>query len=754
MATIEELSAALVKADAAGDAAGAKVLADHIRSMSAAPAQGPKPADSPSTFDSIKQGAVNAAAGLVRGAGSIGSTIVAPYDIAKDALAGKGLSLESNRQRRADIDAGLQSMGAEPDSMLYKGGKLAGEIAGTAGVGGVLANGARAVGAAPAVVNALATGGMRAGTTPGAMNMLTRAAGGAATGGVSAGLVDPSQAGAGAVIGGILPPVVAAAGGAGRFAKSALYDPVFSGNKIAAQSILRSVGADNAQQVAADLLRKAQTSGVSYSAGEASLNPSIAAIEDTLIAKNPGGSLAKLRQSNRNALSGSLISLAQDDAAKLAAEEARHAATSQLRSDALYNANLAGEKLPQYTNALEAKRNSLVSALQDAGKLFSYQGQQAAMLNRKLNSKTRGWVSQKTVDALEKNVLDGREGATLAATVRNQRKAEGDFIARQAQSLAEHGNMPLISDDVLGHIDSTLSKPGLRSSDVVKGALGEIKDKIASLTDKNGVINADDLYTIRKEAGNTITKYAKDSQNWDKRLTSGILDSVQSAIDDAIDKSSGGMWKGYIQKYAEMSKPIDQMKIGRHLADKLIPATSGDAPASLNAATLAREMRNPDQAARLATGFPNAKIENILTPDQMKMVFGVNADASRIAEAGKLGSGPGSATFRRLSTDNFIGQHIAENAPVINRLAELANSTPGINYLTKGGAAVGNMIGKGLNSRIALRLDEMLANDPRGTSNALLKLMNSPSSTSNLKNPVISKLLTSATVQTGSRSGQ
>lgn len=50
MATIEELSAALVKADAAGDTVGAKVLADHIRSMgSSAPAVGATSADIPGT---------------------------------------------------------------------------------------------------------------------------------------------------------------------------------------------------------------------------------------------------------------------------------------------------------------------------------------------------------------------------------------------------------------------------------------------------------------------------------------------------------------------------------------------------------------------------------------------------------------------------------------------------------------------------------------------------------------------------------
>lgn len=160
----------------------------------------------------VRQGLGNLAAGAVRGAGSIGSTLLAPYDIAKDALAGKGLSLESNRQRRADIDYGLEAMGADPSSMLYKGGKIAGEIAGTAGVPGVLAKGAQAVGATPAIVNALRGGGA-VGSLP------ARVASGAASGAVQAGMVDPEQAGMGAAVGGAIPAVTAALRGAGTLGR-------------------------------------------------------------------------------------------------------------------------------------------------------------------------------------------------------------------------------------------------------------------------------------------------------------------------------------------------------------------------------------------------------------------------------------------------------------------------------------------------------------------------------------------------------
>lgn len=164
----------------------------------------------PSLMDQAKQEAGNAAAGLVRGAGSIGATILAPFDAAARAV-GVQNDWIGRTDRRQAMDAGLQSMGADPQSIAYKGGKIAGEIAGTAGVAGALAKGVQALGAAPTVVRALATGGMSGGGT-----LATRAGAGAVTGAATAGLANPEDAKTGAVFGAALPVVVKGMGVAGE----------------------------------------------------------------------------------------------------------------------------------------------------------------------------------------------------------------------------------------------------------------------------------------------------------------------------------------------------------------------------------------------------------------------------------------------------------------------------------------------------------------------------------------------------------
>jgi hypothetical protein len=170
----------------------------------------------------IKQGAGNLAAGAIRGAGSIGATLLAPYDAVKGVVTGE---LDLNDKRRQGMDSALQGMGAQPESLMFQGGKLGGEIAGTAGAGGLLANGLRATGvAAPKVLTALESGGFRTtapsfvGPQPAATlasragDMALRTAAGGAVGGASAALVDPSQAGTGAMVGAAMPGAIKTAG--------------------------------------------------------------------------------------------------------------------------------------------------------------------------------------------------------------------------------------------------------------------------------------------------------------------------------------------------------------------------------------------------------------------------------------------------------------------------------------------------------------------------------------------------------------
>lgn len=163
--------------------------------------------------------------GALRGAGSIGATLMAPIDAAARAL-GVQNDYIGRTDRREAMTGALQGMGADPDSLAFGAGKIGAEIAGTAGMGGALAKGASAVPtiakSAPAIVDALRTGGMSVGGATGVPAALARAAGGAAVGGASAGMVNPESAGVGAMVGGAMPLAAHGAGMVGKALGKAL----------------------------------------------------------------------------------------------------------------------------------------------------------------------------------------------------------------------------------------------------------------------------------------------------------------------------------------------------------------------------------------------------------------------------------------------------------------------------------------------------------------------------------------------------
>ena len=161
-------------------------------------------------------GAGDLLAGAVRGAGSIGATLLSPLDAlvratgADNGWFGPSGSILGNTDRRGDMNYSLGELGADTNSYAFGAGKLGGEVAGTLGAGGVLGTAAKAVGAAPRVVQALTTSGMSAGGgLPLASSLALRSGAGAVTGAASAALVDPKSAGNGAWVGAALPHALA-----------------------------------------------------------------------------------------------------------------------------------------------------------------------------------------------------------------------------------------------------------------------------------------------------------------------------------------------------------------------------------------------------------------------------------------------------------------------------------------------------------------------------------------------------------------
>ncbi len=136
--------------------------------------------------------------------------------------------------------------------------------------------------------------------------------------------------------------------------------------------------------------------------------------------------------------------------------------------------------------------------------------------------------------------------------------------------------------------------------------------------------------------------------------------------------------------YAQASKPINQMQIGRELLNRLEPALADyGALGRETGARYAQALRNADQTARVATKFKGAGMADVMTPQQMQTLNAVGADLARKANAQDIGRGVGSDTFQKLAMSNIAAQSgaprvmgAALNAPGVSKVSRWLYSGP------------------------------------------------------------------------------
>lgn len=312
----------------------------------------------------IGQQVLNAGAGALRGAGSIGASIMR---ILPNALGGD--TAEENAQRRTSMDQALGSLGADTDSLAYGGGKLATEIAGTAGAGGLLARGISAIpgaaAAAPNLINAIRTAGMTAGNGGAVANALTRAAGGAVTGGVSAGMVNPEDAKTGAVVGGLAPGVIQGVGAAGKYAGSKLFDMLTPQMQAQALAIAKTTG-----QSIDDIISALRTQGPTMIPGsqrtvpEILQNPDVSQVARTL--KSSGQYQLGAREAENNAARIAALERVAPTAGTI--NEARANAGNAITSYAQKQRAAAGKNVNQLFESVDPFNDTAINLPIDAMK--------------------------------------------------------------------------------------------------------------------------------------------------------------------------------------------------------------------------------------------------------------------------------------------------------------------------------------------------------------------------------------------------
>lgn len=157
-----------------------------------------------------------------------------------------------------------------------------------------------------------------------------------------------------------------------------------------------------------------------------------------------------------------------------------------------------------------------------------------------------------------------QEAADIFANIAQQRRVERDFVQRQIGSLEQYGLRPLDVNSVVNVIESTMATPGRRVSAVQQQVLGKVRDQLQSAAAlNNGIIDARDLYTIRKEGVNEIIDglMAGRDPKVSKKVAADVLGIVRPAIDDAIEKAGGTEWRNYLRTFETGAKDLEKRQM-------------------------------------------------------------------------------------------------------------------------------------------------------------------------------------------------
>jgi hypothetical protein len=199
-------------------------------------------------------------------------------------------------------------------------------------------------------------------------------------------------------------------------------------------------------------------------------------------------------------------------------------------------------------------------------------------------------------------------------------------------------------------VKELLARPSIREAQ--KQALNLAKEEGEVLTQKDlngGSVKG--LHYTKKALDDQISAAKRAGNDNEARLLMGTRDKFLDVVDELSPA-----YKKARAEYQTASRPINRMEIGRYLYDKLIPALTDLGAERATPAAFARALKEGDEMAKRATGFKGAKLRDILTTDEVKLLVSLGADLGREAKALEMGRVPGSPTAQYLSGRNALRQ--------------------------------------------------------------------------------------------------
>jgi hypothetical protein len=468
----------------------------------------------------------------------------------------------------------------------YTGGKIAGEIIGTAPAislggsglailgreGGKYAAkklGARGVKTAARVVEnigkSVARGGagVRAPTkaavargapvaTSKAARVGLRATGGAGAGLIAAGLTDADISDA--LVSGAVTPIAL---NVGKHGAGAVFDFIAGRvGQVQAAQIMRNLVADKSSSIVEALKnapRDIKANTAEFLASQGLLTPELAAATRLVtggVASKPLRDVAKARAAEQNAMRAAIRGgETQTEAVSniAATKKALQDETKLLRDEALEAADVGRAQI------LPAERQAAASMA----------------LARELENSAR------RLRGASKNFEDSpmfTSGADQAAYSAERAFTDARSKEEVAANLRAQGLAPLDISQVVSNLRAEADKAQFVSPDRFK-ILSEFANNLQRRAEKFGnTIDAEGLYLARREMGAFVSSILGTTDPKALRQgTSQLIAAAQKPIDDAIEAAGGTGWRNYLNTFAEGMKGIERQQLQRELT-KLSPA--------------------------------------------------------------------------------------------------------------------------------------------------------------------------------------
>ena len=485
-----------------------------LEAPTVAPSEIPAPRKERGFFGTIGAPIQAASEGIISGGGNVmfGAQRLLGMGLEKvggadaSSLGRAGQFLQEDAARRLAESQGRVAPFKQEFPVSTGAGELGAEVVGTLPVGAVIAAPLRAIPAAAPLAQAIRTGGFSKG------NIATRAAGGATLGGASAAVINPEDAALGATIGGAVPFAGPALGYVGGKVANMRTMPQNRAASLAQQA----AGADLKEVVNA--LRNAPPGvGVAQTLARFE-NPALQALVRDSLESTPEGAqyLSKLGTMTEKQAVNELAKIAGG----VSAAETR--ATAELAKNNL---------------------NVITTPMREA---------------------SLGRVN------LGKFVADeaaSREANDLAVLMGSGSEIDPARFVLQAtgaeKALRSVGIKPLEGAPLANQIAAISKNPSFAGNDLVEGSVQRVAEDIARWTSSNGVIDANALEAIRKNAVNAaIAKLRPGADATAQRnLAAGVMSNIKPLIDKAIEDAGGAGWREYLTTHAKGMQKIAEKKL-------------------------------------------------------------------------------------------------------------------------------------------------------------------------------------------------